>query len=134
MLFHWGLPPCNVYPVKSDRYFTGACPACPVAPEDGTGVGSGNRTGVNSSSACLLAKSDRIGGDRLNLVNQDQVNPLGLEVHRGSGGFALLNACPVKSLSRLPGEMQIRFHWGGILSFDCGEAYRLLMTKSQEQI
>jgi len=27
---------------------TGACPACPVAPEDGTGVGSGNPTGVES--------------------------------------------------------------------------------------
>jgi len=24
------------------------CPACPVAPEDGTGGGSGNRTGVES--------------------------------------------------------------------------------------
>ena len=49
--------PWNVYPVKSDRYFTGACPVCPacpvapedgtgVAPKDGTGVGSGNPTGV----------------------------------------------------------------------------------------
>ena len=31
---------------QDDR--TGACPACPVAPEDGTGVGSENRTGVES--------------------------------------------------------------------------------------
>jgi hypothetical protein len=30
-----------VYPRKS------ACPACPVGPEDRTGVGSANRTGVS---------------------------------------------------------------------------------------
>ncbi len=39
--------PCNACPVgQNDR--TGACPARPVAPEDGTGVGSGNPTGVES--------------------------------------------------------------------------------------
>ncbi len=32
----------------------------------------------NSFSACLLARSDRIGGDRLDLLNQSHVNPLGL--------------------------------------------------------
>ena len=32
----------------------------------------------NSFSACLLAKSDRIGRARLDLVNQGHVNPLGL--------------------------------------------------------
>ena len=32
----------------------------------------------NSSSACLLARSDRIGRARLDLVNQGHVNPLGL--------------------------------------------------------
>ena len=74
--------PCNVYPVKSERHFTGACPACPVESEgyssgvgqnDRTGacpIGSGNPTGVNSFSACLVAKSDRIGGDRLDLLNR----------------------------------------------------------------
>ena len=29
---------CNVYPVEHEVYSTGACPARPVAPEDGTGV------------------------------------------------------------------------------------------------
>ena len=66
-----------------------ACPACPV--------GQNDRTGVNSFSACLLAKSDRIGRARLDLVNQGHVNPLGLEVHHQSGGFAPWNAVfPVK--------------------------------------
>ncbi len=65
--------PCNACPVgQNDR--TGACL---VAPEDGTGVGSENRTGVNSFSACLLAKSDSIGGDRLDFLNRGQVIPLG---------------------------------------------------------
>ncbi len=32
----------------------------------------------NSFSACLLAKNDRIGRARLDLVNQGHVNPLGL--------------------------------------------------------
>jgi hypothetical protein len=32
----------------------------------------------NSFSACLLVKNDRIGGDRLDLVNQGGVIPLGL--------------------------------------------------------
>ena len=41
-----------------------------VAPGDGTGVGQNDRTGVNSFSACLLAKNDRIGRARLDLVNQ----------------------------------------------------------------
>jgi hypothetical protein len=68
--------PCNVYPVKSDRYFTGACPAC------------------------LLAKNDRIGRARLDLVNQGHVNRLGPEVHCGSGGFAPWNeTCPGEHLS-----------------------------------
>ena len=62
-----GPTPCNVYPVKSERYFTGACPACPV--------GQNDRTGVNSFSVCLLAKSDRIGGDRLDLVNRGHACP-----------------------------------------------------------
>lgn len=35
-------------------------------------------TPCNACPACLLAKNDRIGGDRLNLVNQGHVNPLGL--------------------------------------------------------
>jgi len=88
-----GFTPCNVYPVKSERYFTGACPACPARPvecetyssgvgqNDRTGacpVGSGNPTGVNSSSACLLAKSDRIGADRIDLLNRGDAIPLGL--------------------------------------------------------
>ena len=41
----------------------------------------------NSFSACLLARSDRIGGDRLDLLNRGHVIPLGREVHRESGGF-----------------------------------------------
>ena len=32
----------------------------------------------NSSSACLLARSDRIGGDRLDLLNLGDVIPPGL--------------------------------------------------------
>jgi len=47
-----------------------ACPACPV--------GQNDRTGVSSFSACLLAKNDRIGGDRLDLLNRGHVIPLGL--------------------------------------------------------
>ena len=70
---------CPACPVgQNDR--TGACPACPVAPEDGTGVGSGNPTGVNSSSACLLAKSDRIGADRIDLLNRGDAIPLGVQL------------------------------------------------------
>ena len=53
--------PCNVYPacpvgsenrtgVKSERYFTGACPACPARPVEcetySSGVGQNDRTGV----------------------------------------------------------------------------------------
>jgi hypothetical protein len=48
--------PCNVYPVKSDRYFTGACPAC------------------------LLAKSDRIGADCIDLLNRGDAIPLGVQL------------------------------------------------------
>ncbi len=48
----------------------------------------------NSFSACLLAKNDRIGRARLDLVNEAHVNPLRLEVHRESGGFVPWNACP----------------------------------------
>ena len=62
-----GPTPCNVYPacpvgsenrtgVKSDRYFTGACPAC------------------------LLAKSDRIGADRIDLLNRGDAIPLGVQL------------------------------------------------------
>jgi hypothetical protein len=46
--------PCNAYP-----------------------VGSGNRTGVNSFSACLVPKNDRISVECLNLVHQGGVIPLG---------------------------------------------------------
>jgi len=42
----------------------------------------------NSFSACLLAKSDLIGGDRLDLVNRGSVIPL---------GPTPCNACPVGS-------------------------------------
>ena len=53
----------------------------------------------NSFSACLLARSDRIGGDRLDLVNRGHVIPPGLEVHRESGGFAPWNTTfPIKRL------------------------------------
>jgi len=81
-------PACPARPVECETYSsgvgqndrTGACPACPVAPEDGTGVGSGNPTGVNSSSACLLAKKDRIGRARLDLVNRSDAIPLGVQL------------------------------------------------------
>jgi hypothetical protein len=51
----------------------------------------------NSYSACLLAKSDRIGGDRLDLLNRGHVIPPGREVHHQSGGSAPWNVYPVKS-------------------------------------
>ena len=51
----------------------------------------------NSFSACFLAKSDRIGGDRLDFLNRGQVIPLGREVHRESGGFT-----PHAPLNRVP--------------------------------
>ncbi len=34
----------------------------------------------NSFSACLLAKSDRIGGDRIDLLNRGNVIPLGVQL------------------------------------------------------
>ena len=49
----------------------------PVAPEDGTGVGSGNPTGVNSFSACHGGRNARITVKYLNLVHQGVVIPLG---------------------------------------------------------
>jgi len=42
--------PCNVYL---------ACPACPVAPADGTGVGQNDRTGA--CLACPVAPEDGTG-------------------------------------------------------------------------
>ena len=54
----------------------------------------------NSFSACLLAKSDRIGRARLDLVNRGHVIPPGREVHRESGGSAPCNpTLPTKHLS-----------------------------------
>ena len=64
--------------VESERYFTGACPARPVECETySSGVGSENRTGVNSFSACLGGRNDRISVECLNLVHQGVVIPLG---------------------------------------------------------
>lgn len=54
------------------------CPACPV--------GQNDRTGVNSFSACLVPKNDRISVECLNLVNQAHVNPLGLGEERAEYG------------------------------------------------
>ena len=58
----------------------------------------------NSFSACLLAKSDRIGRARLDLVNQGHVNPLGLSSEFwipssefGNAPYALCYAlCPLR--------------------------------------
>ena len=44
-LFYWG-GACSSGVAPEDS--TGACPACPVASENGTGVGSENRTGVEN--------------------------------------------------------------------------------------
>ena len=63
--------PCNVYL---------ACPACPVAPADGTGVGQNDRTGVNSFSACLGGRNDRIGRARFDLLNRGNAIPLGVQL------------------------------------------------------
>jgi len=82
---------CFSYSVKLKAYFTGACPARPVECETySSGVGQNDRTGVNSFSACLLAKSDRIGGDRLDLLHRDGVIPLGLAPWN--------ETCPIKHL------------------------------------
>jgi len=51
------------------------CNACPARP-----VGQNDRTGVNSFSACLLAKSDRIGADRIDLLNRGDAIPLGVQL------------------------------------------------------
>ena len=104
-------PACSARPVECETYSsgvgqndrTGACPARPVAPEDGTGVGSGNPTGVNSFSACLLAKSDRIGGDRLGLLNQGDVIPLGF----GDS----LNRYPIKLYQLSVGGVSLCLYW-----------------------
>ncbi len=45
------------------------CNACPV--------GHNDRTGMNSFSACLVPKNDRISVECLNLVHQGGVIPLG---------------------------------------------------------
>ena len=51
----------------------------------------------SSFSACLLAKNDRIGRDRLDLVNQGHVNPLGLHAP-----YALRHAlCSLRSFCPL---------------------------------
>jgi hypothetical protein len=65
------MAPRNVYPVKSVGYFTGACPACLRAPRE---------IHISDSAAYFtgVAKSDRIGRDRLDLVNQSIVIPLGV--------------------------------------------------------
>jgi len=68
-------------------------------------------------SACLLAKSDRIGGYRLDLLNRGHVIPLGLEVHHESGGFAPWNACPMK-FPPLGGTPCEGFHRAGIFHWD----------------
>ncbi len=94
-------PACPARPVECETYSSG------VSQSDRTGacpVGSGNPTGVNSSSACLLAKSDRIGGDHLDLLNQGHVNPLGLSSEFripssefGNAPYALCYAlCPLR--------------------------------------
>ena len=85
--------PCNVYPVKSDRYFTGACPACLRAPRE---------IHISDSAAYFtgVAKNDRIGRARLDLVNQGHAIPPGREVHRESGGFTACNACPACPVGR----------------------------------
>ena len=94
------LTPDSYHLTKNERLneiINRACPACPVAPEDGTGVGSGNPTGVNSFSACLrppreihisdsaayftgVAKSDRIGADRIDLLNRGDAIPLAVQL------------------------------------------------------
>ena len=48
------------------------CNACPV--------GQNDRTGVNFFSTCLLAKSDRIGADRIDLLNRGDAIPLGVQL------------------------------------------------------
>jgi len=61
-----GPTPCNVYPVKSERYFTGACPARPVECETySSGVGQDDRTGVESKAyftrellLCLVSQNE----------------------------------------------------------------------------
>ncbi len=74
----------------------------------------------NLGSACFGSRNDRTGMECPNLVHQSHVIPLG--------------PTPCNACLRAPREMQIRFHWGGILSFDWGEAYKLITAKSQEQI
>jgi hypothetical protein len=110
-----------------------AYPACPV--------GSGNPTGVNSFSACLLAKNDRIGGDRLDLLNRGHAIPLGFTPwnescpgeHLSFGSFAIplaqnlshrshaiplgptpCNACPVKCRSDFTGVESFLFLSGSM--------------------
>ena len=57
----------------------------------------------NSSSACLLARSDRIGGDHLDLLNRGHVIPLGLHAP-----YAMRYApCPLPSALCLPREIHI---------------------------
>ena len=64
----------------------------------------------NSSSACLLARSDRIGGDRLNLLNRGHAIPLGVRsflkqvshtapsTHNEGGAFLLFLHYEIKSI------------------------------------
>ncbi len=88
-------------PVKEDGMMAprNAYPACPV--------GSGNPTGVESF--LLLSRSLPSSGFRPRNSEMRHAPcamlaiPLGLEVHRQSGGFTLWNACPVKCRSDFTG-------------------------------
>jgi len=56
----------------------------------------------NSFSACLLGRSNSIGGDRLDFLNRGHVIPLGLKVDHQSGGFTPWNEiCPKKYRSHV---------------------------------
>ncbi len=73
-------------------------------------VGSGNPTGVNSSSACRGGRIARINVECLNLVRQGGVIPLGL---------APLNTCPLDQLLLLQGKTYVTraylFHCGSVI-------------------
>ena len=72
----------------------------------------------NSCSACLAAKSDCIGGDRLDLLNRGHVIPPGREVHHQSRGFAPWNfgsACLGGRNDRISMECLNLIHQGGVI-------------------
>ena len=70
-------------------------------------VGQNDRTGVNPFSACLLGRSDSIGGNRLDLLNQGDAIPLGLCHSKKRFPKSSTNAMLVEFFCGYSGELHL---------------------------